>query len=57
MIFEDTYQTIKSVSTAIYKEKGSKFVAEAIPVKSEEEAKSHLAEKWVASSFFENQIG
>ena len=44
MLFEDTYLTIESTSEGIYKEKGSKFIAEAIPVKSEEEVKQQLAE-------------
>lgn len=41
-MFEDTYKTIESVSAGIYKEKGSKFLAFAIPVRTETEAKSHL---------------
>lgn len=35
----DCYQSIRSPSTAIYKEKGSKFLAFAYPVASEEEIK------------------
>ena len=38
----DTYKTIKSASRGIYKEKGSKFFAFAIPVSSQEETKSVL---------------
>ena len=41
-MFEDTYKTITSISEGIYKEKGSKFLAFAIPVKSEAEVKAHL---------------
>ncbi len=40
---EDTYQTISSKSEGIYKEKGSKFIALAYPVTSEEEVKEILA--------------
>ena len=39
MATPDTYKTIKSVSEGIYKEKGSKFIASACPVKNEEEIK------------------
>ena len=41
-MFDDTYRTIDSVSEGLYKEKGSKFIAFAIPVTSEEEVKEHL---------------
>jgi uncharacterized YigZ family protein len=44
MLFEDTYKTIDSISEGVYKEKGSKFIAEAIPVKDEDEVKIRLAE-------------
>ena len=39
---EDTYKTIKSVSRGIYKEKGSRFIAYALPVTSADEIKSIL---------------
>lgn len=39
----DTYKTISKSSEGIYKEKGSKFIAYAYPVSSEEEIKSHIA--------------
>lgn len=39
----DTYKTIAKISKGIYKEKGSKFIAYAYPVTSEEEIKAHLA--------------
>jgi uncharacterized YigZ family protein len=39
---EDQYLTIGKPSQGLYKEKGSKFIAIAIPVNSVEEAKSHL---------------
>ncbi|MDD3742032.1 MAG: YigZ family protein [Lentimicrobiaceae bacterium] len=42
MLFEDTYRTISKESTGIYKEKGSKFLAFALPVNTEEEIKSEL---------------
>lgn len=38
----DSYKTIKSFSSGIYKEKGSKFIAEAWPVKDEVEISSIL---------------
>lgn len=37
---QDTYKTIESPSEGIYKEKGSKFIAKAYPVKTEEQVKS-----------------
>jgi len=43
MIFDDTYQTISSTSQGIYKEKGSKFIAHAFPVSSEEDVKEKLS--------------
>jgi len=43
MLFDDTYQTISSSSQGIYKEKGSKFIALAFPVSSEEDIKLQLA--------------
>ncbi|UJP67054.1 IMPACT family protein [Mongoliitalea daihaiensis] len=39
---EDSYLTLAGNSEAIYKEKGSKFLAFAYPVSSEEEIKEHL---------------
>ncbi len=43
-MFEDTYKTITSQSEGLYKDKGSKFIALAMPVKTEEEVKIHLQE-------------
>lgn len=43
-MFEDTYKTLKCLSEGLYREKGSKFIAIAIPVNSEEEVKEKLAE-------------
>lgn len=40
----DSYKTIKAVSEGIYKEKGSKFLAFAHPVQSEEEVKEIIKE-------------
>ena len=40
-----SYQTIKALSEGFYKEKGSKFLAFAVPVQSEEEVKSFVAQK------------
>ena len=42
-MFEDTYKTLKGLSEGLYREKGSKFIAIAIPVDSEEEVKEKLA--------------
>lgn len=42
-ILEDTYQTISGKAEGLYKEKGSKFIALAFPVTSEEEVKEILA--------------
>jgi uncharacterized YigZ family protein len=44
MLFEDTYLTISNPSEGIYKDKGSKFIAYAFPVKTEEEIKARLAD-------------
>jgi uncharacterized YigZ family protein len=40
----DSYKTLKAPSEGSYKEKGSKFIAFAIPVRSEEEIKVELEE-------------
>ena len=42
-IVEDTYKTISGKAEGLYKEKGSKFIALAYPVTSEEEVKEILA--------------
>lgn len=39
---EDTFRTLSAPSEGLYKEKGSKFLAFAYPVESEEEIKRHL---------------
>ena len=43
-MFDDTYKTIKDKSQGSYAEKGSKFIALAFPVTTEEEIKQHVAE-------------
>lgn len=43
-MFEDTYKTLQHESQGIYTEKGSKFIAFALPVTTEEEIKGKLAE-------------
>jgi len=43
-MFDDTYKEVKSHTTGIYKEKGSKFIAYSYPVYSEQEAKKKLEE-------------
>lgn len=40
----DTYKTIKASSQGIFKDKGSRFIAYAVPVKSTDEVKSILEE-------------
>lgn len=41
-MFDDTYKTLSAPSEGIYKEKGSKFLAFAYPVRSQEEIKAYL---------------
>ncbi len=44
MLFEDSYKIVTSAGEGLYKEKGSKFIAEAFPVHSEAEVKEHVAD-------------
>ena len=43
-MFENTYKEIKSHTTRIYKEKGSKFIAYSYPIYSEKEVKERIEE-------------
>ena len=43
-MFSDKYKQIKSATTGVYKEKGSKFIAYSFPVHSEENVKEKLEE-------------
>lgn len=43
-MFDYTYRTIAKESEGLYKEKGSRFIALAYPVRTEEEVKQHVAE-------------
>jgi len=43
MLFSDTYQTITQTSEGIFRDKGSKFIAYAYPIKSETEVKEITA--------------
>ncbi|MBC7862566.1 MAG: YigZ family protein [Bacteroidia bacterium] len=42
MLFDDSYHTIKAPAEGIYKEKGSKFIGYAFPVKTEADCKEIL---------------
>ena len=42
MLFDDTYRTIAKPSEGIFRDKGSKFIAHAYPVRSEEDVKELL---------------
>jgi uncharacterized YigZ family protein len=44
MLFDDTYQTIKSSSEGIFRDKGSKFIGYAYPITNETETKKIIAE-------------
>ena len=43
-MFDDTYHTLAAPSEGLYKEKGSKFLAFAYPVRTTDEVKAHLDE-------------
>jgi uncharacterized YigZ family protein len=42
MFFEDTYKTLDTIGQGLYKEKGSRFISYAIPVKEESDVKREL---------------
>jgi uncharacterized YigZ family protein len=44
MMFSDTYQTIDSESRGLFKDRGSRFIAIAVPVTSQEDIKRRLEE-------------
>ena len=44
MLFDDTYKTISKASEGIFKDRGSKFIGYALPIKSETEAKKILSD-------------
>jgi len=44
MMFSDTYQTIDSEAKGLFKDRGSRFIAIAVPVTSQEEIKRRLEE-------------
>jgi len=43
MLFEDTYKTISKSSEGVFRDRGSKFMAYAFPIKSEEEFRNILS--------------
>ncbi len=43
-MFDDTYRTLAAPAEGLYKEKGSKFLAFAYPVRTTDEVKAHLDE-------------
>lgn len=42
MLFDDTYQTLKTTSEGLFRDKGSKFIGYAYPIKDEAEVKGIL---------------
>jgi len=42
MLFDDTYNTIKQSTEALFKDRGSKFLAFAYPISNEQEVKKYL---------------
>lgn len=44
MLFTDTYKTITEESKGLFKDRGSRFIAVAIPVKNQDEVKTRLEE-------------
>lgn len=44
MLFEDTYQTIEKYAEGTFRDRGSKFIGRAYPVRTEEETKNILAD-------------
>jgi len=42
MLFDDTYKTISAASEGVFKDKGSKFIAYAYPIRTDEEVKAIL---------------
>jgi putative IMPACT (imprinted ancient) family translation regulator len=43
MLFDDRYKTIAKASEGIFRDKGSKFLAYAYPIKSEGNVKEHIS--------------
>lgn len=43
MLFDDTYQTISTISEGIFRDKGSKFIGYAYPIKAEADVKPIIA--------------
>ncbi|MEJ6980245.1 hypothetical protein WG906_07270 [Pedobacter sp. P351] len=43
MLFDDRFKTIAGPSEGIFRDKGSKFLAYAYPVRTDEEVKGHIS--------------
>ena len=44
MLFDDSYKTIDAPTEGFFRDRGSKFLAYAYPIKTEDDAKGHLNE-------------
>lgn len=42
MLFDDRYKTIKATAEAVFRDRGSKFIAYAYPITTEDEVKAHI---------------
>ena len=42
MLFDETYKTIETAAAGVFKDRGSRFVGMAFPVKNEKEIKDHI---------------
>lgn len=42
-MFDDTYKTLKEATEGVFRDRGSKFIGYAFPIRNENEVKTHLA--------------